>query len=41
LMKRVPNIDPESSINNTNGQGLELGGYPAARTWGFNMNVKF
>ncbi|HXB94604.1 MAG TPA: TonB-dependent receptor, partial [Puia sp.] len=41
LMKRVPNIDPESSINNTNGQGLELGGYPATRSWGFNMNIKF
>ena len=41
LMKRVPNIDPESSINNTNGQGLELSGYPATRSWGFNINVKF
>ncbi len=26
LMKHVPNVDPESSINNTNGQGLELTG---------------
>lgn len=41
LMKHVPNIDPESSINNTNGQGLELTGYPAVRSWGFNMNIKF
>jgi TonB-linked SusC/RagA family outer membrane protein len=41
LMKRIPNIDPESSINNTNGQGLELTGYPAVRSWGFNMNLKF
>ncbi|HEX9512689.1 MAG TPA: SusC/RagA family TonB-linked outer membrane protein [Puia sp.] len=41
LMKHVPNIDPESSINNTNGQGLELTGYPSVRSWGFNMNVKF
>ena len=41
LMKRIPNIDPESSINNTNGQGLELTGYPSVRSWGFNMNVKF
>ena len=41
LMKHVPNVDPESSINNTNGQGLELSGYPATRSWGFNMNVKF
>lgn len=41
LMKHVPNIDPESSINNSNGQGLELTGYPATRSWGFNMNLKF
>jgi TonB-linked SusC/RagA family outer membrane protein len=41
LMKHIPNIDPESSINNTNGQGLELTGYPATRSLGFNMNLKF
>jgi TonB-linked SusC/RagA family outer membrane protein len=41
LMKRVPNVDPESAINNTNGQGLELSGYPQTRSWGINMNVKF
>ncbi len=41
LMKHTPNIDPESSINNTNGQGLELSGYPATRSLGFNLNVKF
>jgi TonB-linked SusC/RagA family outer membrane protein len=41
LLKHVPNIDPESSINNTNGQGLELTGYPAVRSWGFNLNLNF
>jgi TonB-linked SusC/RagA family outer membrane protein len=41
LMKRIPNVDPESSINNTNGQGLELTGYPAVRSAGLNLNVKF
>lgn len=41
LMKHTPNIDPESSINNTNGQGLELTGYPATRSWGVNVNFKF
>ena len=41
IMKHVPNIDPESSINNTNGQGLELNGYPTTRNIGFNVNVKF
>ncbi|HYC27597.1 MAG TPA: SusC/RagA family TonB-linked outer membrane protein, partial [Chitinophagaceae bacterium] len=41
LMKHTPNIDPESNLNNTNGQGLELSGYPAVRSLGFNLNVKF
>ena len=34
-------FDPESAYNNTNGQGLELNGYPATRNVGFNVNVKF
>ncbi|MGK2862657.1 MAG: SusC/RagA family TonB-linked outer membrane protein [Chitinophagaceae bacterium] len=41
LMKHTPNIDPESNLNNTNAQGLELSGYPAVRNIGFNVNVKF
>jgi TonB-linked SusC/RagA family outer membrane protein len=41
LMKHVPNIDPESNLNGTNGQGLELSGYPAVRSYGLNVNVKF
>lgn len=41
IMKHTPNIDPESCINNTNAQGLELNGYPASRNIGFNVNVKF
>jgi TonB-linked SusC/RagA family outer membrane protein len=41
LVKHTPNIDPESSLNNTNGQGLELSGYPAVRSLGLNVNVKF
>ncbi|HEV3414143.1 MAG TPA: SusC/RagA family TonB-linked outer membrane protein [Puia sp.] len=41
LMKHTPNIDPESSLNNTNGQGLELSGYPAVRTMGVNVGMKF
>ncbi|WP_162852764.1 SusC/RagA family TonB-linked outer membrane protein [Dinghuibacter silviterrae] len=41
LMKHVPNIDPESNLNATNGQGLELSGFPAFRSYGFNVNVKF
>ncbi|HTR30923.1 MAG TPA: hypothetical protein VMH27_16750, partial [Puia sp.] len=41
IMKHVPNIDPESSLNNGNGQGLELSGYPATRNLGLNINLKF
>lgn len=41
IMKHTPNIDPESSLNNGNGQGLELSGYPAVRSMGVNVNLKF
>ena len=41
LMKHTPNIDPESNLNNTNAQGLELSGYPPVRNIGLNVNVKF
>ena len=41
IMKHTPNIDPESALNASNGQGLELNGYPATRNVGFNLNVKF
>ncbi len=40
LMKKTDNIDPESSYNATF-PGLELGGVPPVRTFGFNLNVKF
>ena len=41
LLKHVPNVDPESSINNTNGQGLEQSGYPAVRSVGCNFSLRF
>lgn len=41
LMKHTPNIDPESNLNNTNGQGLELSGYPPIRSLGANVHVNF
>jgi hypothetical protein len=41
LLKHTANIDPESSLNNTNGQGLELSGYPAVRSIGCNINLRF
>jgi hypothetical protein len=41
VMKHTPNIDPESNLNNGNGQGLELSGFPVTRSYGLNVNVKF
>ena len=41
ILKYTDNIDPESAYNNTNGQGLELNGYPATRSIGLNVNIKF
>ena len=41
IIKHTPNIDPESAYNNTNGQGLELNGYPITRSIGLNLNLKF
>jgi TonB-linked SusC/RagA family outer membrane protein len=41
LLKHVPNIDPESSLNASNGQGIELSGYPSTRSLGCNLNVEF
>jgi len=40
LMKKTTDIDPEASYG-TLSQGLELGGLPAVRTYGLNLNVKF
>jgi TonB-linked SusC/RagA family outer membrane protein len=40
LMKKTDNIDPESNFSNY-APGLELGGVPPVRTYGFNVNVKF
>ena len=42
LYKKAPHIDPESAFSNSNGeQGQEFGQLPSARTYGFNINVKF
>lgn len=41
IIKHTDNIDPESAYSNSNAQGLELNGYPAMRSFGFNVNVKF
>jgi TonB-linked SusC/RagA family outer membrane protein len=41
LYKNTPNIDPESSYQNGNAQGLDYFGMPATRTFGFNLKVTF
>lgn len=42
LFKNTPHIDPETGFSNSNGeQGQEFGQIPSARSFGFNINVKF
>ncbi len=41
IVKHTPNIDPESTYNNGNAQGLEFAGFPITRTFGLNINAKF
>lgn len=37
----VPHVDPETSFNLGNAQGLEFGQLPSAKSLGFNIGVKF
>jgi len=41
IWKNIDNIDPESSYNNSNSQGLEYFAMPALRSYGFNLKVGF
>lgn len=41
ISKHVPNIDPESSYNNGDGQGFEYGSLPTRRAYGFTLHAKF
>ena len=41
LYTKVPHIDPETAFSNTNVQGIEFGQLPSARSFGFNVSVKF
>ena len=42
LYKKCPQIDPETGFSSANGeQGQEFGQIPSARSYGFNINVKF
>lgn len=39
LSKHIPNVDPESTYNNTNAQGLEYGSLPTRRSFGINIHA--
>lgn len=41
LFNNVPNVDPESTYNNGNAQGLEMFGVPTTRSFGVNLMAKF
>ena len=42
LYKAAPHIDPETGFSSSNGnQGMEFGQIPSARSYGFNVSVKF
>jgi len=41
IKKNTPNIDPESSYTNSNSQGLDYFGFPATRSYGFNLRAIF
>jgi TonB-linked SusC/RagA family outer membrane protein len=41
LSSSVDNIDPESTYDAGNGQGLELFGVPQSRSFQFNLGIKF
>ncbi|MEN7546273.1 SusC/RagA family TonB-linked outer membrane protein [Rapidithrix thailandica] len=41
IYSNLPNVDPESSYNNGNGQGFEYGSLPTRISYGFNINAKF
>jgi hypothetical protein len=41
LYKNIDNIDPEAAYNNGNSQGFDYFGFPATRTYGFNLRATF
>ncbi len=41
LYKKVPVVDPESAYTTGGGQGFEMLGLPAVRSFGLNLGVKF
>ncbi|MFH0865585.1 MAG: SusC/RagA family TonB-linked outer membrane protein, partial [Bacteroidota bacterium] len=40
LYSRIPHVDPETSFNDGNAQGIEFGQLPSATSYGFNISVK-
>ena len=41
LWDNIENVDPEASYTNSNSQGLDYFGFPATRSYGFNLKVTF
>lgn len=41
IHKNLPYSDPEETISSGNGQGLQGGAYPTARTMGVNLRLRF
>ncbi|WP_167016011.1 SusC/RagA family TonB-linked outer membrane protein [Chitinophaga sp. Cy-1792] len=41
IYSKVPVVDPESAYTTGTGQGFEMLGMPATRSFGFNLGVKF
>lgn len=41
LYSKIPNVDPESTYNSGNAQGLEMYGVPPTRSMGLNLIVRF
>ncbi len=41
IWSKVPNIDPESTHTNGNGQGYELYSYPTRKSFGINLSLTF
>ncbi len=41
IYHNIENVDPESTYNNSNAQGLDFFGVPQTRTYGFNVRLGF
>ncbi|RMG23595.1 MAG: SusC/RagA family TonB-linked outer membrane protein [Bacteroidetes bacterium] len=41
LLNHMENVDPESTYNNSNAQGLDYYSFPQTRSYGFNLRIDF